>query len=136
MWRLDTDEGQKPVRLLLDTEDCHVGMQAYAQEDLALDRDMLLSLRQMTYFGLDPTEAGLDLSTTQELARLIKGRSDEEITTAVELSGLDRVLTRVFSRLEEQFQPEKASGKRGTIEWNIRTRQGTRTQQSWFDFSR
>lgn len=156
MWRLDTDEGQKPVRLLLDTEGCHVdadpgdqesdatlttnlptflrlisgklsGMQAYAQEDLALDGDMLLSLRQMTYFGLDPNEAELDLSTTHELARLVKGRSDDEITTAVELSGLDRVLTLVFRGMEEQFQPEKASGKRGTIEWNIRTRQGMRT---------
>ena len=156
IWRLDAQDGQKSVKLLLDAEGCHAetdpksadadailttsmpiflrllsgklsGVEAYAKGDLQLEGDMLLALRQPLFFGVDTSQTELSLSKPEDLSRLIAGRSDEEIQKAVELTGTKRVLARIFLSMEEQFLAEKAAGNSGTIEWRIKTPQGTHT---------
>ncbi len=100
------------------------GMQAYARGQLSVEGDMVLALRQMTFFDLDLENAELDLSTPEELAALIEGRSDSEIMQAAEITGLQRVFDKVFQGMVDHFLPEKAVGHSGVIEWKLRTGEG------------
>jgi putative sterol carrier protein len=99
-------------------------MQAYARGQLSIKGDMVLALRQMTFFDIDLENAELDLSTPEELAVLIEGRSDNEIMQAAEITGLERVFDKVFQGMVDHFLPDKAVGHRGVIEWTLRTSEG------------
>jgi putative sterol carrier protein len=151
-WKLDRPEGQQPVYLTVDRDGCRFargeadcpqatlvtttpvflrlvsgalsGMQAYARNQLHVEGDMVLALRQITFFDVDSKNAELDLSTPEELARLIEGRNDGEIMEAAEITGLERVFERVFQGMIDHFLPAKAAGHSGVIEWRLRTSQG------------
>lgn len=150
--QLDTPEGPRPFHMYVDADGCRFdadeagsprttlattipvflrlvsgalsGMQAYARGQLRVDGDMVLALRQVTFFGIDTENAELDLSTPEELARLIEGRSDAEIMEAAEITGLERVFEKVFRGMVDHFLPEKAAGHAGVIEWRLLTGQG------------
>jgi putative sterol carrier protein len=151
-WKLDSPEGKRSVHLSVDADGCRFGqgeadspratlvttipvfmrlvsgelsgMQAYARGQLKVDGDMVLALRQITFFGIDTENAALDLSTPEELARLIEGRTDAEIMEAAEITGLERVFEKVFQGMVDHFLPEKAVGHAGVIEWRLLTGQG------------
>ena len=54
-----------------------------------------------------------------ELAALIDGRTDEEITRGVEERGIDGVLDGVFAGMAEAFLPEKAGAQSAVIQYDV-----------------
>jgi len=54
-----------------------------------------------------------------ELAALIEGRSDEEITHGVEERGLEAVLDDVFDGMREAFLPDKAAGQNAVVQYDV-----------------
>jgi len=148
-WKLDTAGGPLCAHLSVDRDGCRFekgeakapqatlsttvpvllrlvcgvlsGMQAYAHGRLQVEGDMVLALRQVTFFDIDIENAELDLSTPEELARLIEGRSDAEIMEAAQITGLERVFEKVFQGMVDHFLPEKAAGHSGVIEWKLLT---------------
>jgi putative sterol carrier protein len=61
------------------------------------------------------------LATQEQLAELLEGQSDEDITTFVNNLGVDAVLGQIFSAMEERFQPDKAAGQSAVVQWDITT---------------
>jgi len=54
-----------------------------------------------------------------ELATLIEGRSDEEITRGVEERGVGGVLDGVFAGMAEAFLPEKAGAQSAVVQYDV-----------------
>src|SRR5881296_2268304 len=54
-----------------------------------------------------------------ELAALIEGRSDEEITRGVEERGVEGVLDDVFQGMAEAFLPDKATGQSAVVQYDV-----------------
>src|SRR5947199_5612855 len=54
-----------------------------------------------------------------ELAALIEGRSDEEITRGVEERGVEGVLDDVFQGMAEAFLPDKAAGQSAIVQYDV-----------------
>ena len=54
-----------------------------------------------------------------ELAALIEGRSDEEITRGVEERGVEGVLDGVFQGMAEAFLPERAAGQSAVVQYDV-----------------
>src|SRR5213593_2980382 len=54
-----------------------------------------------------------------ELAALIEGRSDEEITRGVEERGAEGVLDGVFQGMAEAFLPDKAAGQSAVVQCDV-----------------
>ena len=54
-----------------------------------------------------------------ELAALIEGRSDEEITRGVEERGVEGVLDDVFQGMVEAFLPDKAAGQSAVVQYDV-----------------
>src|SRR5256885_14598420 len=54
-----------------------------------------------------------------ELAALIEGRSDEEITRGVEERGVESVLDGVFQGMAEAFLPDKAAGQSAVVQYDV-----------------
>jgi putative sterol carrier protein len=54
-----------------------------------------------------------------ELAALIEGRSDEEITRGVQQRGVDAVMDDVFQGMTEAFLPEKAAGQSAIVQYDV-----------------
>jgi putative sterol carrier protein len=68
-------------------------------------------------------------STPEELAELIEGLNDADITAAVVQLGVDAVLDRVFEAMAGRFIAERAQGLRAVIQWDVHTPEGTRSHQ-------
>lgn len=162
-WRIETSKETKEFTLMIEEGKCQLskqlgdgadttliiglpifirliagnlsGLQAYARGQLRVEGDIVLSVRQLSFFGIDTSEAELDLSTPEELARLIEGLSDEEIMATVQYTGIVRVLDKVFQGMIEHYLPEKAIGYGGTIEWNLRSSQETHIYHMTFQGS-
>lgn len=105
------------------------GLQAFSTGRLQVSGDRVLALRQQMWFDADLSQARIEISTPSELARLIEGRTDEEIEAGVALNGIDRTLEKVFHGMVEHFRPEQASRKRSVVEFHIRSAEGNRTYQ-------
>src|SRR2546428_6369132 len=54
-----------------------------------------------------------------ELAALIEGRSDEEITRGVEERGVEGVLDDIFQGMAEAFLPDKAAGQSAVVQYDV-----------------
>ena len=54
-----------------------------------------------------------------ELAGLIEGRSDEEITRGVEERGVESVLDGVFQGMADAFLPDKAAGQSAIVQYDV-----------------
>src|SRR5438128_10013823 len=54
-----------------------------------------------------------------ELAALIEGRSDEEITRGVEERGVEGVLDDVFQGMAEAFLSDKAAGQSAIVQYDV-----------------
>ncbi|MFC4913974.1 SCP2 sterol-binding domain-containing protein [Actinomadura gamaensis] len=82
-----------------------------------------------------PSEAGdfgqlLEaVSTPAELRELLHadGVDDKVIVEFVRAAGVDEVLDRIFGLMGSRFVPEKAGGGAGSVQWNVKTPDGTRT---------
>lgn len=69
---------------------------------------------------MTPEVSAFDEATTPEdLASLIKGLSDEEISQGVSAAGVDVVLGRIFSTMQSMFRPEQAEGQDGVVQWEV-----------------
>jgi len=55
----------------------------------------------------------------QELAAMLEGRSDEEITKGVEVTGVETTLDQIFTGMCEAFLPEKATGQNAVVQYDI-----------------
>ena len=54
-----------------------------------------------------------------ELAALIEGRSEEEITRGVEERGVESVLDGVFQGMADAFLPDKAAGQSAIVQYDV-----------------
>ncbi|MFW6049766.1 MAG: SCP2 sterol-binding domain-containing protein [Myxococcota bacterium] len=105
------------------------GLQAFSTGALQVTGDRVLALRQQLWFDVDLSQAEIRISTPSELARLLDGRSDDEIEAGVALNGIDRTLEKVFQGMVDHFLPRRAGRKPAAIEFRIRSTQGDRTYQ-------
>src|SRR5437773_11166559 len=64
-----------------------------------------------------------------ELAALIEGRSDEEITRGVEERGVASVLDGIFQGMAEAFLPDKAAGQSAVVQSDATVAGAPRTSQ-------
>src|SRR2546426_11289552 len=64
-----------------------------------------------------------------ELAALIEGRSDEEITRGVEERGVESVLDGIFQGMAEAFLPDKAAGQSAVVQYDVTVAGAPRTYQ-------
>ena len=60
-----------------------------------------------------------EATTPEDLATLIKGLSDEEISQGVSAAGVDVVLGRIFATMQSMFRPERAEGQDGVVQWEV-----------------
>jgi putative sterol carrier protein len=70
-----------------------------------------------------------DIGSREELAKLIEGKSDEEINAGIAERGTDKVLGQIFEYMAKQFQPDRAAGQSAVIGWDITTPDGTHRWQ-------
>lgn len=70
-----------------------------------------------------------EISTPEQLAKAVEGRSDEEINAAMKAAGLESALDRVFEGMVGAFLPDKAKGQSAVIQWDVVTPEGKRTYQ-------
>lgn len=68
----------------------------------------------------------LDISTPEELASALEGKTDAEVTAVVAEQGLDPVLDKVFTTMVARFLPDRTHGARAVIQWNLATSDGLR----------
>src|SRR5438105_13439036 len=64
-----------------------------------------------------------------ELAALIEGRSDEEITRGVEERGVESVLDGIFQGMAEALLPDKAAGQSAVGQYDVTVAGDPRTYQ-------
>jgi len=60
-----------------------------------------------------------DATTPEDLAILIKGLSDEEISQGVSAAGVEDVLQRIFATMQSMFRPDRAEGQDGVVQWEV-----------------
>ncbi len=65
----------------------------------------------------------------QDLASMVEGRSDQEITSAIEKEGTDKVLGDIFNGMAAAFVPEAAAGQSATVQYDVGAPGGTRSYQ-------
>lgn len=70
-----------------------------------------------------------EIGSREELAALIQGKSDEEITAGVAERGTDKVLGQIFEFMATQFQPDRAAGQSAVIGWDITAPDATHSYQ-------
>lgn len=105
------------------------GLQAFSDGALRVTGEAVLALKQQLWFGVDMSQAGLKMSKPSELARVLEGRSDEELEAGVELTGIDTALDQVFRGMVEQYLPHKGPRKRSIVGFSVRTSAGDRLYQ-------
>jgi putative sterol carrier protein len=69
------------------------------------------------------------VNTPEDLARLLEGKSDEEINAFVTEQGPDAILDPIFEGMQARFLPEKAAGKTAVIQYDVATSQGVESRQ-------
>jgi putative sterol carrier protein len=65
----------------------------------------------------------------QELAKLIEGRTDDEIVKGVEQMGPEGVLTSIFEGMRDAFMPDKAAGRAAVIQYDVKLGDAVHTWQ-------
>jgi putative sterol carrier protein len=59
------------------------------------------------------------ITTPEDLAALLDGRTDDDINEVVTSMGVDAVLDQVASAMEERFQADRAQGQNAVIQWDV-----------------
>jgi putative sterol carrier protein len=70
-----------------------------------------------------------EISSREELAALIEGKTDDEIIAGVVERDTDNVLGQIFDFMAGRFQPEKAGDQSAVIGWDITCPDGTHSYQ-------
>ncbi|HYJ09548.1 MAG TPA: SCP2 sterol-binding domain-containing protein [Polyangiaceae bacterium] len=117
---------------------------AYSRGSLRIGGDRALALRLQAWFATQDCSLPLQASTPRELARLIEGRSDDEIAAAVAVAGVERTLDQVFSGMVSRYLPRSGPRRRSTVEFLVHTEEGPQLRQfvadrerpSWHEGSR
>jgi putative sterol carrier protein len=104
-------------------------LSALASGALRVSGDAALAVRQQLWFCADLSRATLDVSTPQQLGRLIAGRSDAELSAGVAVANLNRTLDQVLSGMVDHYLPKKGPGRRSVIEFKVHTDEGPRVYQ-------
>jgi putative sterol carrier protein len=65
------------------------------------------------------TDAFAAVRDQQDIAALIGGLSDDEITRLVEDAGVEVTLGRLFSLMADAFDPERAAGQSAVAQWEV-----------------
>lgn len=105
------------------------GLQAFSDGWLRVTGDVTLALQQQTWFDVDRSGARLTISTPRELARLVEGRSDDELDAAVSITGIDVVLERICLGMVDHYLERKGPRRRTVVEFSVRTKEGDRVLQ-------
>lgn len=105
------------------------GLQAYSDGQLRVSGQQVLALGQQLWFNVDLSRAKLTISTPRELARLVEGRSDEELEAGVAITGVDAALDQVFVGMVDHYLSHKGPRKRTVVEFSIRTQVGDKLLQ-------
>lgn len=101
-----------------------------------VDGDLRFAARLMGWFDLgsadaDPLAGSLaGVRTPQQLAALLKGRSDQDVRDFVAVVGADAILEQTFAEMARRFMPEMAAGKSALIQWFVEGPDGTR--HAWY----
>jgi putative sterol carrier protein len=69
-------------------------------------------------------------ASAEDLAAMLDGRSDDEVTAFVKAAGYDTVLGQIFSEMQARFLPEKAAGRTAVIQYDINTPDGAESYQA------
>lgn len=156
-WRLETPDGPRFRQLQLSSEGCvsratpaeapsvsiEAGLptflrvvsgrlnalSALASGALRVRGEAAVAVRQQLWFGADLSRATLDVSTPQQLARLISGRSDAELAAGAAVANLNRTLDQVLSGMVDHYLPKKGPGRRAVVEFKVQTDDGPRVYQ-------
>lgn len=71
-----------------------------------------------------------DIGSREELAAMIEGKSDDEITAGVAERGTDQVLGQIFDHMANQaFRPDRAGTQSAVVGWDITAPDGTHSYQ-------
>jgi len=70
-----------------------------------------------------------DIGSRDELAAMIEGKTDDEITAGVAERGTEKVLAQIFEYMAGRFQPERAGNQSAVIGWDITSPEGTHSYQ-------
>jgi putative sterol carrier protein len=74
-------------------------------------------------------ESGAQPQSAADLAAMLDGRSDEEISGGIKAQGYDTVLGTIFTEMAARFLPDKAAGRAAVIQYDITTPDGTESYQ-------
>jgi putative sterol carrier protein len=105
------------------------GLQAFSDGMLRVHGEQTLALQQQLWFDVDLSGAKLTISTPRELARLVEGRSDDELDAGVSITGVDAALAQVFVGMVDHYLPHKGPRKRTIVEFSVRTKEGDKVLQ-------
>jgi putative sterol carrier protein len=61
-----------------------------------------------------------DISAEQFAQLIAHAENDEQIEEGLRAAGTGRVLERIFSEMQERFQPERAQGVDADVQWIVR----------------
>jgi putative sterol carrier protein len=103
------------------------GVTATSQGKLTIAGDQSVALRQHSWFDFDQHKTVPRIENARELARLLEGRSNEEIDAGIAAIGVDCALDQLFSGLAQRFLPGRGPRKRTTARLIIKTAEGSRT---------
>ena len=71
-----------------------------------------------------------DIGSREELAKMIEGKSDEEINAGVAELGTEKVLGQIFEHMaKDAFRPERAGNQSAVVGWDITSPEGTHGYQ-------
>ncbi|MGI8662245.1 MAG: SCP2 sterol-binding domain-containing protein [Acidimicrobiales bacterium] len=67
------------------------------------------------------------ISSPEDLAAILDGRTDDEVNEVVVGAGVDDVLGQISNAMVERFQADKAAGQDAVIQWDITAPDGVHT---------
>lgn len=69
--------------------------------------------------GIDVSELDFSELSPPEFASMVKAASKAELTEVMTGEMRERVLDEIFSRMQQQFLPEKAGSRRASVHWHV-----------------
>ena len=75
----------------------------------------------------DPTPDVTSITSREDLAALLDGRTDAEVSEVVAALGVDQVISQITQAMVERFQADRAAGVNSVIQWDISAPDGAHT---------
>lgn len=72
----------------------------------------------------DPTPDATSITSQEDLAALLEGRTDEEVTSVVTELGTDGVIEQIAHAMVQRFRSDRAAGVDAVIQWDISSPDG------------